>query len=73
MKMDPDDFVLILGEIERLKKVKMSNGNLHHIRKMLGSVLFAHEMDASQTKELIIPMLQLISVLLNTDGLFIRN
>ena len=73
MENDDDDFVLILGEIERLKKVQMDNGKLNEIKGVLSAVLFAHNVDEKNAKDLIVPMLQLISKLLNSNNLFIKN
>ena len=69
--MDSDDnYVIILGEIERLKKAQMNHTNLINIKKILHGVLFAYDMNESEGKHLIVPMLQLVSVLLDTNNIF---
>ena len=67
-----EDYILLLTEIEHLKKSTMNNTTLKEIKKILSTVLVVLHGDKKNAQELIVPMLQLISILFN-ENLFIEK
>jgi hypothetical protein len=62
-----EDYILLLSEIEHLKKCKKNKATLQEIKKILSTVLFVLDVDKINGQELSVPMLQLISILLNEN------
>ena len=66
---EKENIILLLSEIETLKKSKNKNNKLLiEIKKLLNSVLCMHEfIDQKESQQLLLPMLQLISVMFALD------
>lgn len=71
--MDCDEnYILLLAEIEHLKKSKMNNTTLNEIKNILSTVLFVLDTDKNNANELAVPMLQLITILFNSEKFFLK-